>query len=311
MAVHFDLPHSFAQALELAQKILSRNRKIIRHNLAQTEAEQIIVAAYREILNKELSRAELYTRLNDRLLEPVAEKIMLYALARAEGKPLQYVLGYQYFSEHEYLVTSDVLIPRPETEILLRAAFEKLDALQPGLGLEIGSGSGILSIELLHRFKHLRMKASEKSEGAFRITTKNAERILGAGAHRLAQIQVSDALSVLMAFGSEKADFLIANPPYLSTDDEIDEETLAHEPSLALFPGGDIHQDPLFFYREISEHAATVLKPGAPIFLEIPHTRATAIRALFEQQKYRVEMRRDLNNYERVLIFQSTLARVE
>lgn len=194
-----------------------------------------------------------------------------------------------------------VLIPRPETEILVTQTIAVLKEQDqpPTLGLEIGVGSGVISIELLSQFPQLRMRASELMPEAKKVAEKNAERILGEReSKRLEIVLTGDPREVVEPFQGVRADFLVSNPPYLvSTSEEVDDEVLLHEPHVALFPPGE---DPLFFYRVLAERASDLLVPQGYLFLEVPHERSSEIQDLFKKEE--CEIRLDLTQRERVLI---------
>jgi release factor glutamine methyltransferase len=206
-------------------------------------------------------------------------------------------------------VSPQVLVPRPETELLVVHAIQVLRGKgamgsREGLGLEIGLGSGAISIELLAEFPTLRMIASELEEGAASVARGNARDILGAAGVGRLEVRLTGAAGSVLeplreALDGRRADFLISNPPYLDPQaDEADEEVRAQEPAAALFaPAGDA----LFFYREIARGARGLLSPEGSVFVEMPHERAGAIRALFEESGWAVQTIPDLNERDRVL----------
>jgi methylase of polypeptide subunit release factors len=144
------------------------------------------------------------------------------------------------------------------------------------------------------------MFASEVSEAARKRAQGNASKILGKGAERLHVLTPRNGADVWWSFeGLEPADFLISNPPYLTRKDEIAADVRAHEPTEALYAPDD---DAVFFYREISNQGAALMKPGAWVFLEIPHERAQEIERLFSVNSWYTEIQKDLTGRERVLI---------
>jgi release factor glutamine methyltransferase len=293
-----DLPHSFSEALRIAREILATNHGLVTQS--RVESELIVCGAHRLATGENLSRSDLYFRMNDRIPETSGEKVIVFSLKRAEGKPLQYILGFTTFLNHEYQVSPDVLIPRPETEILVSEAIKLLK--KPLLGLEVGLGSGIISIELLSAITDLKMVATEISSGAAHIARTNVDTIL-TGAQRLTILKPDSGLDVMKPFIEEKirdADFLISNPPYLDrTQKEFDPDVLENEPKNALFPEGS---DPLYFYKEIARNAPQVLKKGAYVFLEIASERADATRAIFNVDQWETSLAQDLNQRDRILV---------
>jgi release factor glutamine methyltransferase len=176
------------------------------------------------------------------------------------------------------------------------------------LGIEIGIGSGVISVELLAEFPKLTMIASEFSQIAQSCARENAARILGGDAkieHRLKLLTPKNSLEVFEPFSSslaqERSDFLITNPPYLvaTSDEEVDLEVKDHEPHLALFSPP---QDSVYFYRKLAEGAVHFLKPSGYLFAELPHERSNVIVDLFNEYNWETEIRLDLTGRERVLI---------
>jgi release factor glutamine methyltransferase len=313
-ALSRELPENFQAALNLAHQLLSRNHSLVEKNLIETESEQIVVAAYRKATGQALSRMDLFTRLQDRFPETAGETVIIYASARAEGKILQHLIGYQTFLDHEYEVGPDVLVPRPETEFLVAIALDEIGRQfpvrgQPFMGLEIGLGSGAIAIEILARFPGARIFASELTSEAEARAKTNARRILNQSAvdsARLKILRANDPLEVWQPFERARAEgvftepmqFLISNPPYLANEQEVEPEVLNQEPKTALF--GPAH-DPAHFYREIAKGARKFLEPGAPVYLEIPHERAALIEGIFTIEGWKTRIAKDLSGRDRVL----------
>ncbi|MBS1963486.1 MAG: peptide chain release factor N(5)-glutamine methyltransferase [Bdellovibrionales bacterium] len=302
------LPATFEEAIKMAQIILGTSPALAERGTIETESEQLVIGAYRSATGRgrTFGRNDLYVRVMDAFPKEAGEKLVVMANRRAHGEPLQYLLGYQYFLNHEYEVDKSVLIPRPETEILVYEVTQTLKRQmdQPKLGLEIGVGSGCVSIELLKLFPGLRMIATEVSEGAAAVARRNAAKILG-GAYadrfdvRLAGdgSEIYEPLEEAPWLKGIRADFIVSNPPYLANEKEVDTDVLAHEPKGALFaPAGD----PLYFYRKILEGAEAFLKPSGYVFFECPHERIDRIGGLFGPD-WKVDGFRDLNDRPRVL----------
>jgi release factor glutamine methyltransferase len=298
-------PTSFSDALRAAKQMLSASPELVAKGSIDAEAELLVTAAYRRSSQgRDLSRMELYARMQDRYPDDAGDRLLELAGTRAEGKPLQHLTGTQVFLDHEYEVGPDVLIPRPETEALVSLAIERLGKRSgsPRLGVEIGLGSGVISIELLSAFTSLRMIASELSPAASCRARANAASILAEGQGRLEIVSPASPLEVWAPIsarlGDEAVDFIISNPPYLGTSDLIEDEVRDHEPASALFaPEADL----LHFYREIACHGAHSLAPGGWVFAEVAHERAEEARALFAEG-WSVELAPDLTGRNRVLI---------
>ena len=209
------------------------------------------------------------------------------AKERLSGEPLQHILGTQYFYDHEYLVNADVLIPRPETEILIHVAIQTLKEKfgdEAFTFAELGLGSGILSTELLAHFPNAKGVASDASAAAIAVAKINLEEILGThSTNRLTILQTSAVNEGFEIFKSHGPfDLVISNPPYVSRKDEIEAEVFNHEPHSALFPhaaGGVENAD--FFYENFIEHSASILKEDGLALFEIPHERALTLQTKF------------------------------
>lgn len=249
-------------------------------------------------------RHVLFTQSDQTLHSDQLSKLNQAIAKRKQGTPLQHLTGVQVFLEHEYAVSPEVLIPRPETEMLVSYAIDDLTdrgfASRACLGFELGLGSGVISIELLAKFSKLRMTASEASAGALTIAALNQSRILGESSRdRLTIVPVSDPLWVWQPFSaSGRADFFISNPPYVSQTDPIETSVQKYEPSTALFPP----RDPLYFYEQIAMGLRDHLNPGGCAYLEISEFRSAEIASLFEAQGWVIEVLPDLNERDRILV---------
>ncbi|MBS1959233.1 MAG: peptide chain release factor N(5)-glutamine methyltransferase [Bdellovibrionales bacterium] len=238
---------------------------------------------------------------------PEIEKSALaIARRRSNGDPLQHILGYQFFYEHEYKVDPHVLIPRPETEILVQAAINWARHHGCRKMAELGLGSGVISGEILFECKGVVGLATEISPDAIRLAKGNLATVLGPDWNK--RIDIIQTQSPSQAFDSLLSnapfDLIVSNPPYVSRTDEIEEEVLRHEPHLALFP--DIqnpNRHPNFFYENFLKYAPQLLERHGAAFFEVPHERAGEINDLFSAvgQSYAIELIPDLTGRPRVL----------
>ncbi len=290
---------TFEEALRSVQERLKGAGQIIDPELIETESEQLVVAAFRAGTGRgrSFNRNDLYVRILQPFPREAAEKLSEYLERRVKGEPIAYIFGYQTFLYHEYLVSPDVLIPRPETEILVFEAMQTLKRgqVQPTRGFEFGLGTGCISLELLKMFPDLQMSGMEVSEPAMKIARQNAEKILG----DLKRFEILPSMvgEVKLPTLVDRCDFLISNPPYLKDRFEMQAQVWDHEPHLALLaPEGD----PLFFYRRLLEESPRVLKPEGWIFFEIPHERADELQSLGAQWG-EADLLEDLTGRPRVL----------
>lgn len=305
------LPNTFEDAMKMTESILQSSSYMMERGSVESEVEQLVIGAYRKATGRArtFSRNDLYVRVLDTYPREAGELLVSMAHKRASGEPLQYLVGYQYFLNHEFEVNPSVLIPRPETEILVyeTAQHFKRQIHQPKFGIEIGLGSGCISIELLKLFPELRICASEILPEAIEVATRNAEKILGEDRERLKIFRAQDPAQVLDVFQGKlknKVSFIVSNPPYLASKFEADNDVMNHEPRVALFAP---ESDPLYFYREVAEHADEFLEPLGMVFLECPHERIESIEKLFGGN-WKTQRYRDLTGRERVLTAQLTVS---
>ncbi|NDD90498.1 HemK family protein methyltransferase [bacterium] len=221
--------------------------------------------------------------------------------------PIQHLTREQNFFGRYFEVGPEVLIPRPETEVLMESVLNWLGQENRGVvfGAEIGTGSGIIPITLaLESRSVLQILATELSPEGLRRAQDNANH-LGLSPDAITWIKIqdrSDVTSTLLQWverSSKKLNFLVSNPPYLKQGfGEAEEQVEKFEPAEALFAP---EQDPLFYYRAIAGAASSLMEPGGMVFLEIPHERAQAISELFSIGFESVRVIPDLTGKSRVL----------
>jgi release factor glutamine methyltransferase len=242
-------------------------------------------------------RAALLTT-PERVLTPgEEERFQALVEERAGRRPLQHILGRQAFWRHEFKVTPDVLIPRPETEILVEAALEHLTGLPSPLVADIGTGSGCVALSLALARPDARVHAVDLSGAALAVAQENA-RLLGLEG-RVAFYE-GDLLQPLQGLQS-RFDLVASNPPYVG-EDEI--ETLApevrvHEPRMALVAPGDRCS----VYRRLIPEAARALRSGGHLLLEIGAGMEGEVSSLIAAHDFaRIATLPDLQGIPRTII---------
>lgn len=196
---------------------------------------------------------------------------------RYDSEPIQYITGEQEFYGLALKVTPDVLIPRPETELLVEAVLSRLgpDAGRAVGIADVGTGSGAIAIALAVHLPQARVTAVDLSEAALAVARGNAVR------HHVAD-RIQFLRSDLLA-GVNPAtvfDAVVSNPPYVPESDRamLHPEVRDHEPALALFAG----DSGLAVYRRLIPQAERMLKPGGLLALEIGHGQSDAVASLLE-----------------------------
>ncbi len=221
------------------------------------------------------------------------------------GEPLAYLLGSRGFHGLDFVVTPDVLVPRPETELLVDLALDRIDALPPGPPrrvLDLGTGSGAIAITLAARRPALEVWAVDSSPPALQVAKHNATRLLDAqrpgGPLRFVRSDWFDALAALQP-ACPRFDCIVSNPPYIAAHDPH-LPALRFEPALALV-GADPTADGLGDIRRIVDQATRFLVPDGWLLLEHGYDQGAAVRAILESAGYAdVRSHRDLAGIERV-----------
>lgn len=275
------------------------------HN-ADNEAEILVQSLFDRHRGRDCTRFELHESWQAKISDEQSDFFSSWVDRRVKGEPIQWITGRQFFLNHNYQVGQGVLAPRPETEILVQKVLQSFDKNSGDrlTGIEIGIGSGCISIELLLANPKVRILASESSQAALNYAQINLAHLVKAQDRaRLETLLVDegDFTKTVFETASQRmgqVDFIVSNPPYLDWGDEISEEVRANDPEQALFPAS---RDPMSFYRAISHQAAQVLRPGGRVFFEIASERSDAIAGLFDQDQWKVEVGQDLTGRDRIL----------
>ena len=249
------------------------------------------------------------TQRHTHIMEPgfeVSDEVAEAALASftriSSGEPLQYVTGKAFFYGREYRVTPDVLIPRPETELLCRMVLDARRSSGHVSVMDLCTGSGCIAWTMALEMPGAQVTAVDVSEGALDVASSQnfSDEISRTGAHSPV-FRHADILESPLTLGEDGASFdvLVSNPPYVMDSERalMRPNVLEHEPGLALFVPDD---DPLLFYRAVSDWALHFLKPDGICVVEInealgPETADVFINAGFKD----VHVVQDLNSRDR------------
>ena len=239
-------------------------------------------------------RTFLITRDDYELSETEKTRFQSLLQRRANREPLQYIKGVQEFYGLDFIVTPGVLIPRPETEMIVENAVEILKALENPRFCEVGVGSGCISVAVLYHAKKASAIGLDVSEKALEIAGLNA------GKHHVAgrlKLEISD---VYEALTGEKFDLIVSNPPYIPQADieHLQREVRDFEPFEALTDGAD----GLSIIERIIDGAPRFLKPEGFLLLEIGYTQSEAVESFFAADVWRsVETLPDLQGIPRTV----------
>ncbi|MGX4644894.1 peptide chain release factor N(5)-glutamine methyltransferase [Holzapfeliella sp. JNUCC 80] len=210
-----------------------------------------------------------------------------------QGQSPQYILGYSYFYGRKLTVTSDVLIPRYETEELVAFVTSDYKAQSTGKLLDIGTGSGAISLVLRQELPtSWEIKASDISKEALAIAKANFEHY---------DCKIKTIKSDLFEAIEGRFDVIVSNPPYIKTTEKavMDETVLNNEPEIALFAG----VDGLDFYRKFAKQVDNYLNKNGAFYLEFGYEQKEALQALLSHYlpNYDITFKNDLAGYPRMV----------
>lgn len=252
-----------------------------------------------EILNVLKSRFDereaqnILRNMSEYLPEMEEDEFQTTLIKLQNGEPWQYVVGEAWFYGLELKVNSSVLIPRAETEELVHLILQENEASSLKL-LDIGTGSGCIPLALKFNRAHWEISAYDVDEAALAIANSNAKRM---GLHVSFEL-----VDILNEVPTEKEwDIMVSNPPYIPHKEAVlmNDLVLQHEPHLALFVSDE---DPLIFYRIISEYAFVSLKSGGILYFELNEFLAHETQKLVEEKGFnQVSIIQDLSGKNRML----------
>ncbi len=251
------------------------------------------------------SSSQLLTNDDHTVSESTLLKINFAIKDLKEYKPLQYILGYTTFYNLKIKVTSDVMIPRPETEELVKWVIDenkyakeiKADSVPKVIKLvEIGTGSGCIAIAIKKNIPEISIKAVDISEHALKVARKNAD--LNKVEINFIQHDIFDKNLYAFKF---KIDIIISNPPYVRESEKalMSPNVLNYEPEVALFVKDE---QALVYYEAIADFALLRLKPHGCIFVEINEALALEVAELFILKGFKkIKIRQDIHGKDRML----------
>lgn len=245
-------------------------------------------------------RLDLYLEFERELDERTLEKLRELVKRRAAGEPLQYITGEAEFFGLKFAVDKRVLIPRPETELLVKTVSERLKPLEEQKQVlkivDVGTGSGCIAVTLAKNLPTAEIYALDISNEALEVARGNAKMH---GVEKNIRFLQSDLLQELQ--GSWGADAVVSNPPYIATGElaNLPKEVRDFEPVRALSAG----EDGFEVFQRLVMDARRVLKPSGLIALEIGAGQRPAVEILVVKAGYEVDqVVKDLQGHERVVV---------
>ena len=243
-------------------------------------------------------RTYLITHGDDLVTGERLDQFRVLIARRAAREPLQYIVGYQEFFKLSFEVTPDVLIPRPETELIVEAALELADRERSLSILDVGTGSGCIVISLLHELKNARATATDISPNALEVARRNAQR------HNVSdRVTFTQADSLAPLTQSAAFSLIVSNPPYIPAGEiaTLQREVREHEPLAALASGAD----GLDHIRALLRETPLVLHHSGHFIFEIGFGQGDTIERLVDRAIWRlIEIRKDLQGIPRTVVLQ-------
>lgn len=277
-----------------------KNSKEIFRELQQQitlkeDVDEILSILYLMIAHElGLSRADIISEKKIDLTGSQQKKLNEVIERINTEEPIQYILGEAHFFGRKFNVTPAVLIPRPETELLIEEALRNINFSKPGNIVDIGSGSGCIAITLAKELPLKKVTGIDVSQDAIKIARRNALQL-----DAPVDFQQVD---VLKGFPFDNLEMIVSNPPYISTAESKDMKAnvLKYEPHLALFVND---HDPLLFYRAIAKKGFAALVRNGKIIVEINERFGKHVGNIFKETGFgNVQIIKDLQNKDRIVI---------
>ena len=285
----------------LLRDLISKGTETISQAFPEREAREMVLMFLQHSIG--------VTR-HTHILEPsyeVSEEASAEALAAfgrmASGEPIQYIIGKAYFYDREFAVTPDVLIPRPETELLVREAvnWARRSGRETMRIADLCTGSGCIAWSMAMELPGAEVTAVDISDGALAVAAGQQYGSAAAGCpcEVVAPKFIKADVLAGPVEGLGTFDMILSNPPYVMDSEKalMRKNVLEHEPWLALFVPDD---DPLLFYRAVAAWARQLLKPDGLCLVEINEALGRQTAEVFEDAGFRdVEVLQDLNSRDR------------
>lgn len=245
----------------------------------------------------DVNSLELLTILDKEVPEEIEKEYKYRVDELRKGRPIQYIIGNVNFCGNILEVNENVLIPRFETEQLVVNTIEKINELWPNQVIDLidlGTGSGAIGLSIKKRLPHINVTLLDISEKALEVAKKNASNL---------DLNVKYILNDMLENIVNKYDVIISNPPYIKTNEEIEEIVKNNEPHLALYAG----IDGLDCYRKILSHVKDNINNKYLIAFEIGDTQKEDLFLLASQHlsNYNIECIKDFSNRDRMIFIWS------
>lgn len=259
----------------------------------QLEARMILA----KLLN--VDKSYIYAHDDEEISNSIEEEFINIMKIRAKGYPIQYILKEKEFMGLDFYVDQGVLIPRPDTEILVEYLIEYINSNHGDEKinvLDLGIGSGAIGLSLAHYCKNIFLYASDISQDAIRISNINKDRF------KLDNVKILEGdLFEAVEKMEKNFNIIVSNPPYIESKeiDKLQAEVKDYEPMLAL-DGGD---DGLKYYRDISKRAKDFLSSKGLLIYEIGYNQGKEVSEIMRKEDYKeIQVLKDLQALDRIVL---------
>ena len=248
------------------------------------------------ILSKVVNRKreEILLNINNKLKNSDINKFKHFLLRRHQKEPMAYILGYKHFWKYKFFTNRFVLIPRPETELVIEETLKYLPSDKSKKILDVGTGSGCIVMSLLKERPKCKATAIDVSIKAINVAKTNAKL------HQL-ENKINFINIDIDKYKSYNYDLIISNPPYINSIEfnRLDDDIKFHEPKLALSGGSDGFRD----IKKVIIKSKKLLKINGKLILEIGHKQKNqCVKILNENKFYINQISKDLSGKDRCII---------
>lgn len=285
------LPLGLIENMQL-KELYQYGKQNLRNYSVETPGLEAYMLLSKSELLKDLS--EVYSYPEKEIDEEGVEKFRGLLKRRINGEPTAYIMGKREFYSRSFKVNPSVLIPRPETELLVDETVDIINQAPNALVLEIGTGSGCVAITIASLCENARIVASDISKEALLVAKENSTD------HRQNERISFVEGDLLNSFKNNAFDMVVSNPPYIKEQElpDLEPEVRDYEPKISLAAG----KDGLYYIKKIISESTSVLKDGGSCVLEIGHGQRESVENIFKELGYiDISYRNDLNGIERVV----------
>jgi len=266
----------------------SKQLKSYKFNSAKLDAELILSKTLG------LSRETILLNLNEKINDKVLENFNYYLKLRKQNKPIAHILGFKDFWKYKFKVDKNVLIPRPETELIIEQALKILTNLSNKNILDIGTGSGCIIISIIKERENCKATAIDKSLKALKVAKLNAEM------HQVQKKIKFLNIDVDKYYGN-KYDLVLSNPPYIKDSEilSLDKDVKLNEPKLAL-SGGKSGLNKVF---KVIKKSQKLLKTNGKLILEIGDKQSKEVKKYLIKNNFnQIQVFKDLSRKDRCIV---------